>query len=150
MTTEAAAAEAARIIEIAHAIRYRPSALPAMGFRGVSDALGQLKRRYRGKVGAFIGKTLGELLPMHQDRVRLVAGGKNGKQLWLTLADTNITQIAVSLVLDAGVRPPDASRLTGVDPGNLHRAVKAEKQRRKRASVIKQTWVEPCSPTNLM
>ena len=157
LTDEQAASEAARIINVAFALRYRPAQLARLGFESEVSAIRYVSKRYRGRTGEFVGDSVRELLFFREQTLELsnvnvparswevqVAPGEKprwgfalGRSVTTSLIGTNLTEIAAHLVLDLGVKPPDAARLTGVSPGNLHRAVKVERKRRQRPSTIK-------------
>ena len=62
LTDEQAAAEAARIINVAFALRYRPSQLARLGFESEVSAIRYVSKRYRGRTGEFVGDSVRELL----------------------------------------------------------------------------------------
>lgn len=102
LTEEAAAAEAARVINVATALRYRPSALVGMGFNSEGEASRYVFKRRRGRVGELVGDAVRELFPAE-----------------------NRVQVAVSLVLDHGLTHYRAGVLAGADLTNLKRALDA-------------------------
>jgi hypothetical protein len=100
LTEEAAAAEAARIINVATALRYRPATLQGMGFISEGAAAAFVFKRRRGQTGKFVGNAVRHLFPAE-----------------------NLVQVAVSLVLDHEMTRNGAAKMTGVDPTNLARAL---------------------------
>lgn len=102
LTDEAAAQEAARVINVAWALRYCPGALPGLGFTRVQAAEDYVKRRRRGRVGKFIGDAIRELAPAE-----------------------NRVGAAVALVLDHGLTHYRAGQLTGADLTNIARGLDA-------------------------
>lgn len=108
LTEEAAAAEAARIINVAWALKYRPQGLKAFGFTRVQAAKDYIKRRRRGRVGELVGNTVRDLFPAE-----------------------NRVQVAVSLVLDHELTRYRAAKMVDVDLTNLTRAMAAGVAQRK-------------------
>lgn len=110
LTELQAAEKAAKIINIATAMRQRFGSLtPAQRKEGMRLVFmpGTLDlKRYRGRVGDFIGDTLQTLFP------------------------TNVLQWCVYLVLDQQLTIYRAAKMAGVDAPNLTRAVQAERNRR--------------------
>lgn len=88
-TEEAAAQEAARVINVALALRYRKSALKGLGFATEREAMTYVLKRHRGRVGELVGDAVRCIFP---------AGGR--------------VQVAVSLVLDHGLTHYRAGKLT--------------------------------------
>ena len=110
MTEEAAALEAAKIINVAWALRYRPKALPALGFTSETKALRYVSKRRRGRVAELVGESVREIYPA-----------------------INKVQVAVSLVLDHGMVRHRAALLAGVAPINLNRAIIDGRRKRESA-----------------
>ncbi len=121
LTDEAAAEEAARIIRTAEALRYRKSALKGLGFSTEGEAAAYVFKRRRGRVGELVGDAVRELFPAE-----------------------NLVQVAVSLVLDHGLTPYRAAKLSeqlakkrgrgsGADLTNITRALNAGAAQRKAA-----------------
>ena len=110
LTDEAAAQEAARVINVAWALRYRPQGLPAFGFTRREAAEDYVKRRRRGRVGELVGDAVRELFPAE-----------------------NRVQVAVSLVLDHGLTHYRAGVLAGADLTNIKRALDAGAAQREAA-----------------
>lgn len=79
-----------------------------------------------------------EVLYPEEQWVKLPLRRLKGKDVSIKLVGTSRTDIAVQLVLDVGLRPPEAAHLVEVDPSNLHRAIRAERQRRQRLRAIKR------------
>lgn len=109
LTDDQAAQMAANIIEAATALRYYPARFSSVGTIARDTAVryifanrGKYPRRFRGKVGKYLGDTLAEIFPK-----------------------PNLTAYAVSLVLDHGLTTYRASKLTGIDATNLGRALKS-------------------------
>jgi hypothetical protein len=101
LTDEQAALEAAKVIDVAFALRYRPAQLARLGFASEGAAFRFVSKRYRGRTGEFVGNSVRDLFPAE-----------------------NRMQLAVSLVLDHGFTWYRASKMTGVHPTNLKRALK--------------------------
>ena len=133
LTDEQAGAEAAKIIEVAHRLRYRPGSLAELGHTEAS-AWKLAGKRYRGKVGALLGDTVREMLFPAKNRVARAA------QL--------VTEHGVPVPL-AVVPPPTATREENeVDPRNLRRRVKVwrEDMERKNARVLAmRTQIDPAN-----
>lgn len=110
LTDEAAAQEAATVINVAVALRYRPTALQALGFATEVEAAAYVFKRRRGRVGELVGDAVRELFPAE-----------------------NRVQVAVSLVLDHGLTHYRAGVLAGVDLTNLKRALGAGAAQREAA-----------------
>ena len=108
MTEEAAAQEAARVINVAWALKYRPQGLKALGFTRRQAAEDYVKRRRRGRVGELVGDTVRDLFPSE-----------------------NRVQVAVSLVLDHELTRYRAAKMVDVDLTNLTRAMAAGAAQRK-------------------
>ena len=102
LTDEAAGQEAARVINAAWALRYRPAALKGLGFPTEVEAAAYVFKRRRGRVGALVGNAVRELFPAE-----------------------NRVQAAVSLILDHGLTHYRAGVLTGADLTNIARALSA-------------------------
>lgn len=110
LTDEAAAQEAARVINVAWTLRYRPTALQGLGFTTWGDAWAYIIKRRRGRVGELVGDAVRELFPAE-----------------------NRVQVAVSLVLDHGLTHYRAGVLAGADLTNLKRALDAGATQREAA-----------------
>lgn len=110
LTDEAAAQEAARVINVAWALRYRPTALQGLGFATLGDAWAYIIKRRRGRTGELVGDAVRELFPAE-----------------------NRVQVAVSLVLDHGLTRYRAGVLAGADLTNIKRALDAGAAQREAA-----------------
>lgn len=94
--------EAARVINVAHALRYRHDALPALGFPSAFEARRYVGKRRRGRIGELIGDSVRHML----------------------FPVTNLTDYATALVLVHELTPYRAAKLSGVGLPNLKRAIK--------------------------
>jgi hypothetical protein len=112
LTERAAHEEAARVINVAHALRYHPDALPALGFLptrrvpSTQKALRYVSKRRRGLIGELIGASVRRML----------------------FPVVNRTEIAAALVLDHGLTLYRAAKLAEVDLPNLKRAVRQRQE----------------------
>ncbi len=135
MTEEAAAQEAAKIINVAWTLKYRPQALEALGFTREQAAKDYVLRRHRGRVGELVGDAVRELFPAQgeaavQDAKLAIKG--TTRTLALNHRVTR-NQLAVSLVLDHGFPRNKAARFAGIDPTNLKRSLEVARAEREAA-----------------
>lgn len=137
LTDEAAAQEAAKVINAAWALRYRPQGLPALGFTRREAAEDYVKRRRRGRVGELVGDAVRELFPAPDKAVTQDASlNLDGTPRRLILNHrVSRNQLAVSLVLDHGFSRNRAAQVAGVDPTNLKRSLEIAKTQREAAQV---------------
>jgi hypothetical protein len=151
LTQAAAAAEAARVINVAHAWRYRPTALAALGFASKPEAWKYVTKRRRGLIGALIGDSVRSMLLPTSTRVQLEAGACKGaeavasKRIRLSFTAETKIQFAASLVLDDGMPLYRAAKLAGTDLANLKRAIKQRQKSQARPSTLLSVRVEDIS-----
>lgn len=110
LTEEEAQRKAARIVEVAWALRFAPSRLKGMGLTG-AQARALVFKRYRGRVGELIGSDLDWVNP-HHSRHRQAA------HTAAELIDGGMTRPAA---LRAAIRWHEGN--TGRVPGEIDRVV---------------------------